>query len=401
MQRLRALGLAPRRAAAARAAEHHLAALARLHRHATAKCGSARGRASPPSRARRSRRRRCGRRTRRRSRRAPIAPTGACTRPSPICRPCCTAPRSGADRAHAAAADAGRSALRRASRARCRTTRSRTKARPTTCAWRRTPARRASRFSSMAARASETKRRLPSAPDAGSMPRHRAPPCARSRAHCVRAPGAASDRRRRVPQRRRRRRARARALPPRGRLRRQSRALRRSARQGARAVRAGVRRSRRARVSAWTTPSAPTSSTRSCVRLPGAASLTLIAPTEVRENNKTAAYVAEMIAQPNAAIGQVEYVEVRESMRNGGGPACLRLRIVMTAGRARRRGARLFPGRCARRRSSKPGSRSTTAKSSRRTISAIPRWWAKRKRALDELTRILPLGGDFYPFQRT
>jgi succinylarginine dihydrolase len=26
----------------------------------------------------------------------------------------------------------------------------------------------------------------------------------------------------------------------------------------------------------------------------------------------------------------VEYVEVRESMRNGGGPACLRLRIVMT-----------------------------------------------------------------------
>jgi succinylarginine dihydrolase len=135
------------------------------------------------------------------------------------------------------------------------------------------------------------------------------------------------------------------------------------------------------------------------LRLPGAASLTLIAPTEVRENNRTAAYVAEMIAQPDAAIGQVEYAEVRESMRNGGGPACLRLRIVMTP---------------AERAAAAPGFFLDD------TLAAKLEAWIKKhyreelmpdelgdpalvsetQTALDEFTHILPLGGDFYPFQR-
>jgi len=135
------------------------------------------------------------------------------------------------------------------------------------------------------------------------------------------------------------------------------------------------------------------------VRLPGKSSLTLIAPTEVRENNVTAAYVAEMVSQPNAAIGGIEYVEVRESMRNGGGPACLRLRIVMT-----------------------PEQRVAASQGFFLTDTlavALEAWIKKHYReelapedlgdpalvgevqtALDELTRILPLGSDFYPFQR-
>ena len=32
----------------------------------------------------------------------------------------------------------------------------------------------------------------------------------------------------------------------------------------------------------------------------------------------------------NGPIGDVMYVDVRQSMRNGGGPACLRLRVVLT-----------------------------------------------------------------------
>ena len=36
------------------------------------------------------------------------------------------------------------------------------------------------------------------------------------------------------------------------------------------------------------------------------------------------------MAKANGPIGRVEYVDVRQSMRNGGGPACLRLRVVMT-----------------------------------------------------------------------
>jgi succinylarginine dihydrolase len=135
------------------------------------------------------------------------------------------------------------------------------------------------------------------------------------------------------------------------------------------------------------------------LRLPGAASLTLIAPSEVRENNKTAAYVAEMIAQPNAAIGRVEYVEVRESMRNGGGPACLRLRIVMTADEraAAAQGFFLDDAVAAK--------LETWIKTHYREELAPedlgdPALVRETQTALDELTRILPLGGDFYPFQR-
>jgi succinylarginine dihydrolase len=38
----------------------------------------------------------------------------------------------------------------------------------------------------------------------------------------------------------------------------------------------------------------------------------------------------ERLVQSNGPIGRVQYVDVRQSMRNGGGPACLRLRVVMT-----------------------------------------------------------------------
>ena len=65
------------------------------------------------------------------------------------------------------------------------------------------------------------------------------------------------------------------------------------------------------------------------VRLPGEARLTLIAPVDVAEHSRARA-VAERLAGSNGPIGAVRYVDVRESMRNGGGPACLRLRVVMT-----------------------------------------------------------------------
>jgi succinylarginine dihydrolase len=135
------------------------------------------------------------------------------------------------------------------------------------------------------------------------------------------------------------------------------------------------------------------------VRLRGAAGLTLIAPSEVRENNRTAAYVAEMIAQPHAAIAGVEYVEVRESMRNGGGPACLRLRIVTTPEERAAAAQGFFLDdaladrleawvRTHYREQLAPGDLGD------------PALVEETQRALDELTRILPLGADFYPFQR-
>jgi succinylarginine dihydrolase len=135
------------------------------------------------------------------------------------------------------------------------------------------------------------------------------------------------------------------------------------------------------------------------VRLQGATGLTLIAPSEVRENNRTAAYVAEMIAQPQAAIAGVEYVEVRESMRNGGGPACLRLRIVMTP-EERAAAAQGFFLDDALAHRLEAWVRAHYREQLAPGDLGDPALVEETQRALDELTRILPLGGDFYPFQR-
>lgn len=62
---------------------------------------------------------------------------------------------------------------------------------------------------------------------------------------------------------------------------------------------------------------------------PGEDRLVLLAPTETEDNDRTRAY-CERLVENNGPIGRVQYVDVRQSMRNGGGPACLRLRVVMT-----------------------------------------------------------------------
>ena len=54
---------------------------------------------------------------------------------------------------------------------------------------------------------------------------------------------------------------------------------------------------------------------------------TLIVPSEARENMKVARWLDAHVAG-NGPIRRVEAVDVRESMANGGGPACLRLRVV-------------------------------------------------------------------------
>lgn len=57
--------------------------------------------------------------------------------------------------------------------------------------------------------------------------------------------------------------------------------------------------------------------------------MTLIAPTEARDSDAASA-CADRLVREIEPVEAVEYVDVRESMRNGGGPACLRLRVVMT-----------------------------------------------------------------------
>ena len=58
-------------------------------------------------------------------------------------------------------------------------------------------------------------------------------------------------------------------------------------------------------------------------------SMLLLAPEECRSNPAAEAVLNRLLEEKNP-INYVEYVDCRESMRNGGGPACLRLRIVLT-----------------------------------------------------------------------
>jgi succinylarginine dihydrolase len=135
------------------------------------------------------------------------------------------------------------------------------------------------------------------------------------------------------------------------------------------------------------------------VRIPGEDRLTLICPTETRDNPRSNA-VAGRLADSNGPIGRVEYVDVRQSMRNGGGPACLRLRVVLTE-------AELA--------ATNPAMRMTDTLHTRLSAwgaahyrdhltpadLADPILLEENRSALDELTGLLGLGGGFYPFQRS
>lgn len=135
------------------------------------------------------------------------------------------------------------------------------------------------------------------------------------------------------------------------------------------------------------------------VSLPGESRLTLIAPTETQENPKAHA-AAQALLTSNGPIGRVEYIDVRQSMRNGGGPACLRLRVVLNETELHRTNSfqRLDDGLY-------PRLEQWIGRWYREELLpadlADPQLLEESRHALDQLTAILNLGSDFYPFQRT
>ncbi len=58
--------------------------------------------------------------------------------------------------------------------------------------------------------------------------------------------------------------------------------------------------------------------------------LLLVAPAECRENARVSAFLDGLVAD-GGPIREVVAFDLRQSMRNGGGPACLRLRVALTA----------------------------------------------------------------------
>ncbi len=66
------------------------------------------------------------------------------------------------------------------------------------------------------------------------------------------------------------------------------------------------------------------------ISLPGRpGEMALILPAETQETPSIKAYLSRMMEQ--GPIVEAHVVDVRESMKNGGGPACLRLRVALTA----------------------------------------------------------------------
>lgn len=57
--------------------------------------------------------------------------------------------------------------------------------------------------------------------------------------------------------------------------------------------------------------------------------MALVIPQECEENAAVAAYLQGLVASGNA-VDELIHFDLRQSMRNGGGPACLRLRVALT-----------------------------------------------------------------------
>ena len=62
--------------------------------------------------------------------------------------------------------------------------------------------------------------------------------------------------------------------------------------------------------------------------------MALVIPQECQENKAVSRYLESLVAS-DAPIDELIHFDLRQSMRNGGGPACLRLRVALSERRRR------------------------------------------------------------------
>ena len=122
----------------------------------------------------------------------------------------------------------------------------------------------------------------------------------------------------------------------------------------------------------------------------------LVAPAEVRESPRVNAYVETLLAS-GGPIAEVSTFDLRQSMRNGGGPACLRLRVPLCANERAAISARVFLDDMLADELDAWIRRHYRDRLSPADL-ADPSLVDESRRALDELTRILALPS-VYPFQ--
>ena len=124
--------------------------------------------------------------------------------------------------------------------------------------------------------------------------------------------------------------------------------------------------------------------------------LLLVAPAECREDAHVAAVLERLIAD-DGPIREVVTFELRQSMQNGGGPACLRLRVPLTTEERAAIGARVRLDGTLHAELTQWIERNYRDRLAPADL-ADPALLDESRTALDELTRILRLGS-VYPFQ--
>jgi len=125
-------------------------------------------------------------------------------------------------------------------------------------------------------------------------------------------------------------------------------------------------------------------------------SMAIIAPTDAEENAAAHAFL-QKVKDLDVGVSAVHYLDVKQSMRNGGGPACLRLRVAMTPAEEQALTARVLVDDAL--------NDELVAWVEQHYRDALhpsdlqdPQLWRESLAALDELTQILQLGS-VYDFQ--
>jgi len=130
--------------------------------------------------------------------------------------------------------------------------------------------------------------------------------------------------------------------------------------------------------------------------LPGG-EMIVLAPLEAAEEPRARAYL-ESVTTSGGPVKSVRYLDLRDSMENGGGPACLRQRIVLRDEERKAVGARVFLDDALATELEawiRRHYRDRLAATDLRDVDL----WRESCTALDELTKILRLGA-IYDFQR-
>jgi len=125
--------------------------------------------------------------------------------------------------------------------------------------------------------------------------------------------------------------------------------------------------------------------------------MVLIAPTACEENVRVKAWLDDAIARGKTPLREVRTLDLRQSMGNGGGPACLRLRVVLTAAERSALPPRIFLTDTVH-----TALVAWVNRHYRETLAAAeladPHLLEESRAALDALTRLLGLGS-IYSFQ--